>query len=232
MKVARQHRWDVSTAEARRIRDALIPLRRDAPAPARIRHVAGADVSYERWSDRFHAAVVVLAYPSLEIVEVAAAEGTVRFPYVPGYLTFREGPVVLQAFERLRTRPDVVVFDGHGVAHPGRFGIAAHLGVLLDLPSIGCAKSRLVGEYLEPASRRGSRRPLLDRGEVIGKVLRTREGVRPVFVSVGHRMRLDDACRLLLRCVRKVRIPEPTRLAHIEVNRRRRACGDRAQPRR
>nr|NIR58182.1 endonuclease V [Gammaproteobacteria bacterium] len=149
------------------------------------------------------------------------------FPYVPGYLSFREVPPLLRAFERLGEAPDLLVVDGHGRAHPRRFGIACHLGVLLDLPTVGCAKSRLVGTYREPGPRRGSATRLLDGGEVIGSVLRTRDGVKPVYVSVGHRITLEEARRQLLRQSRGVRLPEPIRAAHAEVNRLRRASRSR-----
>jgi deoxyribonuclease V len=168
---------------------------------------------------RARAAVVVLAFPSLEPVEESVVEQPCRFPYVPGLLAFREGPSILAAFRRLRARPDLLIFDGQGIAHPRRFGIAAHIGVLLDLPAIGCAKSRLTGTHGEPGPARGAWAPLVERGETIGAVLRTREGVKPVYVSVGHRLGLETALGLVLRCGGGCRLPEPTRRAH-------RAAGD------
>jgi deoxyribonuclease V len=189
------------------------------------RLVAGADVSFDRSSPELHAAVVVLDAESLEVVEVAAVRGRARFPYVPGYLSFREIPPLLEAFAKLEAVPDLVVCDGQGRAHPRRFGLACHLGVLLDLPTLGCAKSRLIGEYREPGPRRGAHTRLLDAGEVIGEAVRTRSGVKPVFVSVGHRISLESARRATLRLAPRYRIPEPVRAAHLEVNRLRRLAG-------
>lgn len=184
--------------------------------------VAGVDVSFDRRDPLLFAAVVLLSFPALEVVEVASASRETRFPYVPGYLSFREIPVLLDAFARLSRTPDLLVCDGHGRAHPRRFGIACHLGVILELPSLGCAKSRLVGSHREPGPRRGAHTQLREGGQVIGEVVRTREGVRPVYVSVGHRITLATARRLTLRMARRYRLPEPTRVAHREVNRVRR----------
>jgi deoxyribonuclease V len=193
--------------------------------------VAGADISFDRRSPDLHAAVVVLDAESLEVVEVAATRAKARFPYVPGYLSFREIPPLLEVFARLETEPDLIVCDGQGRAHPRRFGLACHLGVLLDRPALGCAKSRLIGEYREPGSRRGAHTQLRDAGEVIGEVVRTRAGVKPVFVSVGHRISLATARRSVLRLAPRYRLPEPVRAAHQEVNRLRRlaalgGCGE------
>jgi deoxyribonuclease V len=191
--------------------------------PGTLRFVAGADVSYDRNSPVLYAAVLVLDAESLEVVEVARATACAEFPYVPGYLSFRELPPLRAAFAKLRTRPDLVLCDGHGRAHPRRFGLACHLGVALDLPVVGCAKSRLVGAHREPGPRRGAHVSLRDGAEVIGEVLRTREGVAPVYVSVGHRVSLVTARRLVLRFTPRFRVPEPIRTAHTEVNRLRRA---------
>jgi deoxyribonuclease V len=218
-----EHRFDVGVAEARAIQERLRceVVERDA-LPSRVRFVAGADVSYDRKSPLLFAAVVVLDPSRLEIVEVASTSGRATFPYVPGYLSFRELPPLLEAFAKLRTRPDLVVCDGHGRAHPRRFGFACHLGVALDLPSIGFAKSRLVGEHAEPGRRRGAHVALRDGGEVIGEVVRTREGVAPVYVSIGHRVSLATARRWVLRLAPRFRVPEPVRAAHAEANRLRR----------
>jgi deoxyribonuclease V len=191
--------------------------------PGALRLVAGADVSYDRGSPALYAAVVVLDAESLEVVDVAHATTRAEFPYVPGYLSFRELPPLLAAFERLRLRPDLVLCDGHGRAHPRRFGLACHLGVALDLPTIGCAKSRLVGEHREPSARRGAHTALRDGRAGIGEVLRTREGVAPVYISIGHRVSLTTARRLVLRFTPRFRVAEPIRAAHAEVNRLRRA---------
>ena len=189
-----------------------------------VRLVAGADVSYDRGSPVLYAAVVVLDAERLEVVEVGTATARAEFPYLPGYLSFRELPALLAAVAKLRTRPDLVLCDGHGRAHPRRFGLACHLGVTLDLPTIGCAKSRLVGEHREPGARRGSHVALREDGERIGEVLRTREGVAPVYVCVGHRVSLATARRLVLRFSPRYRVAEPIRAAHAEVNRLRRAA--------
>jgi len=217
-----RHDWDLAIPEARalqeRLRDRVIERdRRRVP-----RLVAGADISFDRRSPHLHAAVVVLDAESLEVVEVAAVRARARFPYVPGYLSFREIPPLLEAFAKLRSQPDLVVCDGQGRAHPRRFGLACHLGVLFDLPTLGCAKSRLIGDYREPGPRRGAHTRLRDGGEVIGEVVRTRSSVKPVFVSVGHRISLETARRTALRLAPRYRLPEPVRAAHREVNRLRR----------
>jgi deoxyribonuclease V len=173
------------------------------------RLVAGADVSEKDGSAR--AAIVVVR--DLEPVEEATAEQPVRFPYVPGLLSFREIPPLLAAWRKLRTRPDVVIVDGQGYAHPRRFGLACHLGVLLGLPTLGCAKSRLIGEFEEPGPQRGSWTPLRDRGETIGAALRTQDRTNVVYVSIGHRITLAGSIRVVLACAPRYRLPEPQRLA-------------------
>jgi deoxyribonuclease V len=169
-----------------------------------------------------YAAVVVVEWPSGDVVEQVTAERPAEFPYIPGLLSFREIPALLAAFEKLRSKPDVIIYDGHGIAHPRRFGIASHLGVLLDVPTIGCAKSRLVGEHAEPGLERGAQTPLTLDGKTIGAVVRTRTNVKPVFVSVGHRVSLRAAVRLVLDTATRYRLPEPTRLAHVFSNTARR----------
>ena len=192
-------------------------IRREVPAS--LRTVAGVDVSYRKHGELFFAGVVVLSYPDLMPVEEASACGRVTFPYVPGLLSFRELPVLLQAFRSLQTVPDLVLVDGQGIAHPRRLGIASHLGLWIDRPTVGCAKSRLCGEYTPPAPRRGERSLLIDGGEVIGTVLTTRDNVKPLFVSPGHRMDVAGAAEVTLACGGKYRLPEPTRLAHHLTNR-------------
>lgn len=184
----------------------------------RVHRVAGVDVSYDRRSPVLFAAVVVLDARTLEPIETVEARDETRFPYVPGYLSFQEAPAVLRAFAKLQRVPDLLLCDGHGVAHPRRFGLACHLGVWLDLPTIGCAKSGLVGSHTEPGVSRGCHRPLMDKGEVIGEAVRTREGVRPVYVSVGHRISLLTARQWVLRLAPRFRLPEPIRAAHLAVN--------------
>ncbi len=190
--------------------------------PRRVRFVAGADVSFDRTSPMLFAAVVVLDVRTLEVVDSATAHAPARFPYVPGYLAFRELPPVLAAFAKLRVTPDLVVCDAHGRAHPRRFGLASFLGVALDLPAIGCAKSLLVGEHADPARARAAHAPLRDGGATIGSALRTREGIAPVYVSVGHRISLATARRWVLRLAPTHRLTAPIRAAHAACNRARR----------
>lgn len=223
------HRWDVTPLEAIEIQNRLRRQLILDQAPAVIRTIAGVDVSNAFGSNRLFAAVVVLdlQHPQpkgFPILEVATASLEVAFPYVPGLLSFREIPVVLKAWEKLQTRPDCLMADGQGIAHPRRIGIASHLGLLVDLPSIGCGKTRLIGFHREPGPLRGEWSPLIDRGETIGAVLRTRDRVAPVFISPGHRMTLDRAVEIVLSSQLRYRLPEPTRVAHQMVNEARRAA--------
>ena len=178
----------------------------------RVRTVAGLDVSVR--GDRVRAAVVVVTLPHLGVVDQAVHEDDVAFPYVPGLLSFREVPAVLPALEKLKALPDVLMLDAQGRAHPRRMGLACHLGLLLDLPSLGVAKTRLVGRHAEPTDEKGASVSLKHKGEEIGRVVRTRERIKPVFVSVGHRMALEEAVTLTMRCTTRYKLPEPTRLAH------------------
>lgn len=188
----------------------------------RLRWVGGADASYVQGDQTIYGAVVVLSFPDLEVVEERWAKGGVSFPYIPGLLSFREAPILLRAFTLLRQRPDAVIFDGQGIAHPRGLGLASHVALFLDLPSVGCAKTRLVGEYREVAGGKGSMSWLEFKGKRIGAVVRTRANVKPVFVSPGHRMSLRTATRLVLATCRGYRLPEPIRMAHQLVNRVRR----------
>jgi deoxyribonuclease V len=207
------HPWVVSPREAAVIQAELRGRVEHMDRLGPVRLVAGVDVGIQASVAR--AAVVVLRYPELDLVEVSTAERQVVFPYVPGLLAFREAPAILEAWSRLRLDPDLVLFDGHGMAHPRRMGIAGHLGLLLDRPSIGCAKSRLCGVHEEPGVAVGDWTPLTEGGECLGAVVRTRPGTRPVFVSVGHRVCLKTAISLTLACCRGHRLPEPTRHAHL-----------------
>jgi len=208
------HPWNVTPKEAvaiqRTLRDRVVMVDRFPP----IRHVAGVDVGYDKAADICWAAVVILRFPGLEVVEGVAAEAAPSFPYLPGLLSFREIPVVLRALRQLRTVPDLLLCDGQGSAHPRRLGIACHLGLLTGMAAIGVGKRRLTGTYEEPGKEKGCRTPLIDKGEVIGAVVRTRSGVKPVFVSPGHNISLDSAVRLTLQCVTRYRLPETTRAAH------------------
>lgn len=212
------HRWDISVKEALALQKQLAPLALQPSIFAldQVRTVAGLDVSYVRREGETvqgRAAIVVLSFPDLKVIEQATAVTDVTFPYVPGLLSFRESPVLLAAWKRLETQPDVLLFDGQGYAHPRRFGLACHLGLYLDRPALGCAKSRLIGTYTEPGPSQGDSAPLLDDEEVIGMVVRTKAGTKPVFVSVGYRIDLPAAVAVVLSCTQGYRLPEPTRLA-------------------
>ena len=209
------HPWDLTPGEAMALQRELASrvVRCGSPSERRVRLIAGADCAFDKPNGRAVGAVVVLAWPSLDVVEEVTVEAPVTFPYVPGLLSFRETPVLLAAFEKLRAAPDLLMVDGHGHAHPRRFGYACHLGLLLDIPTIGVAKSRLIGEQGTVAGPRGSRADLTHEGEVIGSMLRTRQGVRSAYVSVGHRIALEAAEAWALRCAKGYRVPEPTRLA-------------------
>lgn len=210
-----QHRWDLSVPEAVALQQELRSrvLHTNGFDPATLRRILGVDASYSAYQPEGRAALVLCSFPELATLEQAVSARRSVFPYVPGLLSFREVPLVLDAFAKLQTRPELLLVDGHGYAHPRRFGIASHLGVYLDLPSIGCAKSRLVGSYEELGPKPGDRSPLLHRGETIGVVLRAKARTNPLFISVGHRVDLETAVAIVLRCLRGYRLPEPTRRA-------------------
>lgn len=214
MRRRTQQHWPRSPAEARRLQERLRGEVVTKNQIGVVRRVAGVDAHYDADdAGRVWAAVVVMTLPDLATVESALIQRPLAFPYVPGLLSFREAPAILDALHRLSGRPDLLLVDGQGLAHPRRFGLACHLGVLADVPTIGVAKSRLVGAHQEPAIARGAWSPLIDRGETIGAVLRTRRAVRPVFVSVGHRISLETAIDFVLRCTSRFRLPEPIRAA-------------------
>ncbi|MCH7952600.1 MAG: deoxyribonuclease V [Chloroflexi bacterium] len=218
MHLERLHEWNLTPVEAIGLQKELAPrVVRDGD-PGDVRLVAAADLAFvdRRWPrqpTRGRAAVVLMRYPELDVIEEQVVEGDVNFPYVPGLLSFREAPLLAQALERLEGAPDLLLIDGHGYAHPRRFGIASHLGLMADLPTIGCAKSRLCGDNAEPGPRRGAKAELRMGDEVIGAVLRTREGVKPIYVSVGHKIGLEAAVRWALRLAPRFRLPEPIREA-------------------
>ena len=215
MKVRSLHPWKVAPAEARDLQTQLAPLVSSTSAiPENVRYVAGTDISGQNPDGTVRAAVVVLSYPELEVAEVSVAEGRPNFPYVPGLLSFRETPVLIEALEKLVLDPDILIIDGHGLAHPRRFGIACHIGVLADTPTIGCAKSRLTGKHGPLCGDVSSQAELIDRGELIGKVLRTRKDVTPIYVSIGHKVDLTSAVAWVTACCRSTRLPETTKLAH------------------
>jgi len=218
------HEWEVSPQEALRLQQDLRAqvIARDEDQAA-FRTIAAMDVSYDKRSPWLFAAIVVMRLPGFQVVETAGARARAGFAYIPGLLSFRESPVGLEVWHKLRTRPDCLICDGHGYAHPRRFGFACHFGLLVDLPTIGFAKRVLIGCFDPPGVARGSRSDLVDADEVIGAAVRTREGAVPVFVSVGHRISLTRAVATILACTSAYRIPEPARRAHVLGNRLREA---------
>ena len=206
------HSWDVTPEEARRLQNGLRTQVVKTDRFGKINTVAGVDIGFKK--DIARASVVVLRFPGLQVVDSVVTESPVRFPYVPGLLSFREIPPLLTAFTQLQTEPDLIIVDGQGIAHPRRFGLASHLGLILDRPTIGCAKSRLWGRYEEPETEHGSYTYLMDKDEVIGAAVRTRKNVKVVYISIGHRISLDSARTLTLACCRGYRLPETTRYAH------------------
>lgn len=216
------HDWNVSPEEATVLQKEFRDRLRIQPLDRPIKTVAGADISFNKYSETVYAGIVVLQLPSLETIEEVTVVTTARFPYIPGFLSFREAPALLEAWGKLRIEPDVAVLDGQGIAHPRRMGIAAHLGLFLERPTVGCAKSVLTGRFDEPGQARGEWSPMTYRGETIGAALRTKNRVQPVYISPGHLIDLDDSIRLALACDGGYRIPEPTRRAHNLVNQVRR----------
>ncbi|MCH8010666.1 MAG: deoxyribonuclease V [Candidatus Marinimicrobia bacterium] len=212
------HPWDVSPGEAKAIQDRLRLKVVVSHFTSEINYVAGADVSFDKGSNLVYAAIVIMTFPDLNVVERRGLAERVDFPYIPGLLAFREGPPVSHTWDKLQIKPQVILFDAQGYAHPRRFGLASHLGVILDIPSIGCAKSVLVGKYNEPGEKAGEYTELIDKGEVVGAAVRSKDKVNPIFISIGHKVDLNGAIEISLACTRGYRIPEPTRQAHLEVN--------------
>jgi deoxyribonuclease V len=213
MKIKRQHHWPTTVEEAIAIQNQLQPEVITEDQLPEVRYVAGVDMGFEEDYAISRAAVVVLSFPDLQLVEQAIARRPTTFPYIPGFLSFREVPAVMDALEKVSTTPDLILCDGQGIAHPRRFGLACHLGVLIDIPTIGVAKSLLIGKHDELPPEKGSWQPLRYKGETVGVVLRSRTGVKPLYVSSGHRISLPTAIDYVLRCTPKYRLPETTRLA-------------------
>lgn len=209
-----RHEWPTRVDRARSIQNALRERVSRRDAAGEIRRVAGVDIGVDRKTDRARAAAAVLSFPACRLLDQAIVERRIRFPYVPGYLSFREVPPIMAALEKLTVPPDLIICDGQGIAHPRRFGLACHLGVLTGIATIGAAKSRLIGAYSEPGPNKGDWSELEDKGEHIGAVLRTRTSVQPIFVSIGHKISLPTAIRIVLECCTKYRLPETTRAAH------------------
>jgi len=219
MYINHRHDWNISAAEAIALQKQMVSeIDYHHPIDLKaVKLVAGVDVSVkpdpETGKDMSQAAVVVLSFPDMQVVETSLATMPTPFPYIPGLLSFREIPPLLSAWKKVRTRPDVIIVDGQGIAHPRRFGIASHLGLVLGVPTIGCAKSRLCGEFEEPGPKRGSWSPLTHKGELVGAALRTRDSCGVVYVSTGHRVGLESAISVVLACAPRYRLPEPQRLA-------------------
>ena len=211
--------WNVSPSEALEIQEELRKKLILTPPKIPWEKIGAGDVSYSRTDDRIFAAFLLSSYPDLTLLESAQAQGRTSFPYIPGLLTFREAPILIETFSKLTRKPDLILIDGQGIAHPRSMGIAAHLGLLLDLPSIGCAKSRLYGAEAEPSRGQGSMVPLIEEGRTVGMVVRTRTGVKPVYVSPGHKMDLETSVKIVLSLCRGYRIPEPLRQGHVLINR-------------
>jgi len=215
VKIGSLHGWRVSPSQALELQLRLasrVSRTNELTSP---RYIAGVDISVDRARGMGRGAVVVLSYPELEIAEVQTVEDSIDFPYVPGLLSFREAPITLAACEKLEITPDLFLVDGQGIAHPRRLGLASHLGLFLDRPTIGCAKSRLCGNHQTPGGEPGSYAELMDNDEVIGAALRTKAGVNPIYVSIGHKVDLEAAIYWAIQCCRDYRLPEPTRLAHL-----------------
>ena len=215
MNVARLHSWQVSISEAKDIQRSLAGKVSGSGEVESPRFIAGVDISVKREVGQATGAVVILQYPELRVVEVKVIGGRLDFPYIPGLLSFRESPLILAACQELTLVPDLILVDGQGIAHPRRMGLASHLGLFLDTPTIGCAKSLLCGQHEVPGREPGSYTEIRDREEVIGAALRTKLGVNPVYISIGHRICLESAIYWVLKCCRGYRLPEPARLAHL-----------------
>ncbi|MEA5467285.1 deoxyribonuclease V [Spirulina sp. 06S082] len=213
MKLNIEHNWSPTEAEAKQIQADLRDRVIKSDSFTEIRYVAGVDAGFEKDDSTTKAAVVVLSFPDLKPVDRATARIPTNFPYIPGFLSFREIPALIEAIGQLTTIPDLILCDGQGYAHPRRFGLACHLGVLLDLPTIGVAKTRFIGQHEEIPIERGSWQPLRDEGEIIGAVLRSQTNIKPLYISIGHKISLPTAIDYVLRCAPRYRLPETTRLA-------------------
>lgn len=216
------HEWTLAPRDAIALQQHLRSQVRINPLAREVKTIAGADISFNKYEATIYAAVVVIDLTTMQTIEEAGVTSQTKFPYIPGLLSFREMPAVLEAWAKLKSEPDAVMFDGQGIAHPRRCGIASHAGLFLNRPTLGCAKSVLVGKYEDPEAARGSWQPMIDKGETIGAALRTKDRVSPVYVSAGHLIDLESAIDLTLRCDGGYRQPEPTRRAHLLVNRLRR----------
>ena len=222
MNIKHLHDWDLSYDQARKLQTLLAERVRFEKLEKNTRLIAGLDCAFSKDKKRICAVIIVLTFPDFKVVETRHAVTDVTFPYIPGLLTFREGPVLMEVFNRLRKRPDLILFDGQGIAHPRRLGLASHMGLLFNTPSVGCAKSPLRVKFKPPKRERGSLSKMMYGHEQVGFVLRTRDGVNPLFISPGHMVDLPTSVKVVLDCGRGYRLPEPTRIAHIQVSQMRR----------
>ena len=225
MEIHNLHSWQVDVAQAKQIQLRLSHSVVSKSQEINPHFVAGVDISSSDSKGIARGAAVILSYPDLKLIEVKIAEARLNFPYIPGLLSFRECPLTLEACQKICNTPDLVLVDGQGVAHPRRFGLASHLGVFLDIPTIGCAKSILCGKHEPVGKEAGSHAELIDSGEVVGAALRTRLGATPIYVSIGHKIDLASALYWVTNCCRGHRIPEPTRWAHLAASGKLMACG-------
>lgn len=218
MKIKTLHPWNLSPKEAVECQRKLVQQLVSKPLE-KVRWVAGADISYSRFKPELFASVVVIDLEEkMKVVEIATAVGRAEFPYISGFLAFREIPTLLKAFENLRLTPDVIICDGQGIAHPRGLGIASHLGLWLDIPTIGCGKSRLVGEFKVPSQEKGGRSSLIYQSKEVGAVVRSKNKVAPLFISSGHLIDLESSLQVIQNCLTSYRLPEPIRIAHAAVN--------------
>lgn len=208
----------LTTTQARDIQNQLRNNIQLQPLRKEIQTIAGADISLNRFSEIIYAGIVLLRYEDMQPLAYSLVKGMTRFPYIPGFLAFREVPALVQALEQMKVKPDMIMVDGHGIAHPRRMGIAAHFGSLVNMPTLGCAKKKLFGKYQEPAITKGAVEPIMDKEEMIGYALRSKDKVKEVFISPGNKMSMEDSLRIAMHCVGKYRLPEPTRRAHEFVN--------------
>lgn len=214
MKVNHLHNWNLSLPQAKALQSKLASQIEITRITTEIKLIAGIDCAFTDKGSKIIAVVVVLSFPDLKIIETTFAIEEVTMPYVPGLLSFREAPACIKAVEKLNITPDIFMVDGQGIAHPRRLGIASHLGLFFNKPTIGCAKSRLIGSFEYPSAEKGTFTPLFDKDQIIGSVLRTKKNIKPLFISVGHKCNLDDAIKITLQSTTKYRLPQPTRIAH------------------
>jgi len=208
------HSWNVGVEEAIQIQESLRDRIVLEKTFSKVRTIGGGDVAYSKKGDRLCGAIIVLSFPDMETLDIAMANGKVSFPYIPTLLSFREGPILIKTFQRLKIKPDVMIYDGQGIAHPRGIGLASHMGLWLNLPSIGCAKTPLLDEFISPGSSKGSFEWIQREGKEVGAVLRTKDKVKPLFVSPGHRIDLITSVQLILESCQGFRFPEPLRRAH------------------